>query len=117
MNRRVDNINTQVSILNRKLALALKIAGLSYEELTAVEHGAAQAFAWGDILTDSDLRALPDMSAVFESNYQFLFFKQGDGLSDSQFETWMSFDDLAEDPEDHKFMFLFYPGVARARWL
>ena len=111
---KVDNMNTQVGILNRKLSLALKIAGLSYEELTAVEHGAAQTFAWGDILTDSDLSALPDMSAVFEPNYQFLFFKQGNGLLNSQFERWMPFDDL---PEDHKLVFLFYPGMSRVRWL
>ena len=113
MNRRVDNINPQVSILNRKLTLALKLAGLSYEELTAVEHGAAQAFAWGDILTDRDLGALPDMSAVAEPEEQFLWFKQGDGLADDLLKEWVSFDELA----GRHFVFLFYPDMSRVRWL
>ena len=113
MNRRADNINTQVSILNRKLTLALKLAGLSYEELTAVEHGAAQAFAWGDILTDRDLRALPEMSAVYDTCCQLLRLKQGDGLAGDLPNGWMSFDDL----RDHEYVFLFYPDMSRVRWL
>ena len=110
---KVDNMNTQVGILNKKLSLALKIAGLTYEELTAVEHGAAQAFAWGDILTDRDLRVLPDMSVVYEPCCQFLWFKQDEGLADYLLKEWLSFDDLG----DHQYVFLFYPGMSRVRWL